>query len=235
MRVFTLVLTLSALLIGTPAAQAAHSRDRAFNWSGYRWTVRSTTQRENPGRNRWGDTRRNVRVRSDKSLAMNISDGRSVEIVGPSTGYGEYRWVVNTDLSTIDAFRVAAFFVYGMGGEQDVEFARWGDPLATTPGSWVTWRKHTRLDFDFYAVSPAAPYTILIDWRIGATRFSIRDATGATLLDRTVSSSAPGRQARPHISYWVYPGEGRNRSPFTPATIHPPVILQSFSYTAPKR
>lgn len=172
----------------------------------------------------------NVHVQRDRTLRVNISRGRSVEVVGPSTGYGTYRWVVGTDLSTIDPFRVVAFFVYGRGGEQDVEFARWGDPSGTEVGSWVTWRKHARLGFGFFAVSPAAPYTIEIDWRVGATRFSMRDATGATLLDTTVPSSRPSRRTAPHMSYWAYPGDGANRSPFTSRTVHPPVVLQSFSY-----
>ena len=229
-RTCALLLALAALAVATPAGQAAERYDRAFNWSGYRWTVRSTTQGANPGHNRWGDSRTNARVRSDKSLAVNIAAGRSVEVVGPSTGYGTYRWVVATDLSTIDAFRVAAFFVYGMGGEQDVEFARWGDASFATAGSWVTWRRQTRVGFGFFAVSAAAPYAIDIDWRIGASRFTMRDASGATLLERTFSSSAPARRAAPHISYWVYPGDGKNRSPFTAASIHPPIVVESFQY-----
>jgi hypothetical protein len=229
-----LVLALS-VLAAAPAAQAADRYDRAFNWSGYRWMVRSTTKRANPGHNRWGDSRRNVRVRSDKTLAVNISKGRSVEVVGPPTGYGRYRWVVKTNLSTIDPFRVAAFFVHGTGGEQDVEFARWGDGSLATAGSWVTWRKRTRLGFGFFVVSPAVPYTIEIDWRVGATAFAIHDASGATLLNTKFPSSAPGRHTAPHISYWVYPGHGTNVSPFTAASVHPPVVVESFTYRKPRR
>jgi hypothetical protein len=234
-RALALVFGLVGLAITAPSAHAVKQDERAFNWSGYRWTVRSTQQRENPGHNRWGDTRTNARVRSDKTLALNISGGKSVEIHGPSTGYGTYRWVVRTDMSTIDPFRVAAFFIYGNGGEQDVEFARWGDPLVDTGGSWVTWRRRTRLGFGFFKVSPAAPYTIEIDWRVGATRFAMHDASGATLLDRTFPSSAPGRQAAPRMSYWVYPGDGRNLSPFTSASVHPPVIVESFRYATLRR
>jgi hypothetical protein len=222
-------------LAAVPAAQAADRWDRTFKWSGHRWTVRSTTKPANPGPNRWGDSRRNVRVRSDKSLVLNISKGKAVDVAGPRTGYGRYRWVVRTDLSTIDPHRVAAFFVYGTRGEQDIEFSRWGDPAFPTGGSWVSWRKQTRLGFGFFAVSPAAPYTIEIDWRVGATAFAMRDASGATLLDKTFPSSAPGRHAAPHMSYWIYPGAGTNLSPFTAASVHPPLIIESFSYRKLRR
>ena len=237
-RVCALVLALAlALAVAAPAptARAADRYDRAFNWSGYRWMVRSTKQRANPGHNRWGDSRMNARVLSDKTLRVNISRGKSVEVVGPPTGFGTYRWVVRTDLSSIDPFRVAAFFVHGMGSEQDVEFSRWGIPSLSTVGTWVTWRERTRLGFGYFAVSPAAPYTIDIDWRVGATRFAVHDASGATLVDTTLPSSRPGRHTAPHMSYWSYPGRGTNLSPFTSASVHPPIIVESFKYRRMRR
>ena len=168
--------------------------------------VRSNQKPANPGHNRWGDSRSNVRVRSDKTLRLDIFAGRSVEVVGPPTGYGRYRWVVKTNLSTIDPFRVAAFFVHGTGGEQDVEFSRWGHRRADAAGTWVTWRKRTRLGFGPFGVSPAVPYTIDIDWRPGTTRFAVRDATGATLVDTTHPSSRPGP---PHRATHVVLGLSR--------------------------
>ncbi len=230
LRCAALLAVAGVVLFGT-AAQAADRYDRSFGWSGYRWSVRSTTGRADPGHNRWGDTRNNVRVRSDGTLRVNISKGKAVDVVGPRTTYGRYRWIVDSDLSTVDPFRVAAFFVHGTGGEQDVEFSRWGDPLLTTAGSWVTWRKRTRLDFDFFAVTPSPPYTVIVDWKIGVTRFAVRDRHGTTLLDRTIPSSSGGRHIAPHISYWIYPGTGTRLSPFTAATIHPPIIVRSFRYT----
>jgi hypothetical protein len=233
-RVSGLVLAFAAALVVAAPAAHADRFDRAVKWSGYHWTVRSTKHAASPGHNRWGDSRWNVRVLNDKTLRVNISKGKSVELVGPRTGYGHYHWVVKTDLSTIDPFRVAAFFVSGRGGEQDVEFSRWGHPTLTTAGSWVTWRRHTRLGFGDFAVSPAAPYTIDIDWHKGATRFTVHDASGATLVDTTHRSSRPGRHTAPRISYWVFPGQRANRSPFTAASVHPPIIVQSFKYRRTK-
>jgi hypothetical protein len=230
-----LAFALAALVVAAPAAQAADRFDRALHWSGYRWLVRSTKSPASPGHNRWGNTRWNASVLGNRALRLNISKGRSVELVGPPTGYGTYRWVVETDLSTVDPFRVAAFFVDGMGGEQDVEFSRWGHPELTTAGSWVTWRKRTRLGFGYFPVSAAAPYTIEVDWHVGATRFTVRDASGATLLNRVDRSSRPGRHTSPRMSYWIYPGQGANRSQFTAATVHPPLVVRSFKYRKSRR
>jgi hypothetical protein len=227
---FAASLALALVALSAPAAQAADRYDRFFNWSGYRWGVRTTKAPATPGDNRWGDSRQNVRVRGDKTLRVNISRGKAVEIVGPPTGYGSYRWVVETDLSTVDPFRVVAFFIHGDRGEQDIEFSRWADPLLTTPGSWVTWRKRTRLGFGLFAVSPTPPYTVIVDWRVGATRFVVRDATGAALLDTTFPSVGGGRHTAPRISYWLYPGKPGALNPYTAATVHPPVIVRSFRY-----
>lgn len=222
-----------ALLAST--AQAADRYERSLRWSGYRWLVRSTTGRSNPGLNRWDDTRNNVRVRSDGKLRINISKGRAVDVVGPPAGYGRYRWIVDTDLSTVDPFRVVAFFVHGTAGEQDLEFSRWGNPLLTTPGTWVAWRRNTRLGFDFFPVTPSTPYTLIIDRKVGMTRYAVRDGTGATLVDTTFPTTGDGRHVAAHMSYWIYPGSQARPEPFTSATRHPPVIIRSFRYTKLRR
>ena len=172
-----------------------------------------------------------MRVRADKTLRVNISKGKSVEVVGPPTGYGTYRWVVDSDLSMVDPFRVVAFFVRGTRAEQDVEFSRWGDPSLATTGTWVTWRMNKRLAFNFFPVSVGAAYTIVIDWKVGVTRYSVRDAAGTVLLDTTYATKPGGQHIAPRISYWLYPGQGANRSPFTARSVHPPIIVKSFSYT----
>jgi hypothetical protein len=217
-------------LVAAPTATAAEHGSRVVRWSGYRWVVRETTTRAAPGNNRWGDSQWNVRVRRDGSLRLNISKGKAVELIGPPTGYGHYRWTVKTDVRPVNPFRVIAFFVRGTGGEQDIEFSRWGDPLEPLVGSWVTWRRRTRLAFQMFAVPGPPPYTVMIDWRPDGTRFRLRDGAKAMLLDVTYPPVRAGRHVAPRLSYWIYPGHGTSLSPFTSATVHPPVIVQSFGY-----
>lgn len=224
-----LVIAAFAVIAGN--AQAADRYRRAFNWSGYRWMVRSTKDRADPGHNLWGDSRANVHVRADRRLVLRISRGRSVELVGPPTGYGTYRWVVDTNLAAVDPFRVVAFFVYGTAGELDLEFSRWGIPDLGTTGTWVSWRGLTRLGFASFLVSPAPPYVLQVDWKVGATRFTMQDASGALLLDVTVPSGNGGHHVAPHLSYWRFPRRGTNRAPSSAATNSPPVVVRSFRYT----
>jgi hypothetical protein len=218
-----------------PSATAAERGDRTLRWSGYTWTVRETKGRADPGNNRWGDTVWNARVRRDGSLRLNISKGKAVELIGPRTGYGTYRWVVETDVRRVDPFRVIAFFVRGTGGEQDIEFSRWGDRGQTSVGTWVSWRRRTRLKFEFFAVDGPPPYTVQITWRPKRTRYTVRDANRRVVLDQTYASSPAGRRVSPRLSYWIYPGHGSFRHRFTSKTVHPPVIVRDFSFSKLRR
>jgi hypothetical protein len=234
-RLLVAALAILALVAATPAASAAERSERVLDWSGYRWIVRKTTTRADPGHNLWGDSAWNVRKRRDGSLRLNISKGRAVELIGPPTGYGSYRWVVRSDVRKVDPFRVVAFFVRGTGGEQDIEFSRWGEAGQPLLGSWVTWRRRTRLAFEQFAVPGPPPYTVMIDWRPQGTRFRVRDGAGVLLLDLRYATARAGLHVAPRLSYWVYPGHGTQLSPFTRATVHPPVIVQSFSYRRLRR
>jgi hypothetical protein len=229
---------LAALMLVTaaiPGADAAERGDRKLRWSGYTWTVRATKGRADPGNNRWGDTRRNARVQRDGALRLRIWKGKAVELVGPPTGYGTYRWVVESDVRRVDPFRVIAFFVRGTGGEQDIEFSRWGDPEQTSVGTWVTWRRRTRLAFGFFAVDSPPPYAVRIKWQPRRTRYTVRDANRRLVLDQTYATSRAGRHVSPRISYWIYPGHGSSRHRFTRKTVHPPVIVRDFSFSKLRR
>ena len=83
------LLALVALTCAQPAS--AETYLRKLSWSGYTWKVR-LAKRENPGKNTWGDSAKNVRVQSDGSLRLGITTGRtwkSVELAGVrNLGYG---------------------------------------------------------------------------------------------------------------------------------------------------
>ena len=223
------------LLLAPIPAMAAERGERKLRWSGYTWTVRKTTGRAAPGNNLWGDTPWNARVRRDGSLRLNISKGRAVELIGPRTGYGTYRWVVSTDVRKVHPFRVIAFHVRGTGGEQDIEFSRWGEADRTDVGSWVSWRRRTRLAFEFFPVVGPPPYTVQITWRPTRTRYLVRDGQRRIMLDQTFASARAGRHVSPRISYWIYPGHGSFRPTFRRTTVHPPVIVRDFSFRRLRR
>jgi len=221
------ILALVAFASTQPAS--AETYKRTLTWSGYTWKVR-LAKRENPGRNAWGDSTKNVRVRSDGSLRLAITKGhtwRSVELGGVRRlGYGRYRWVVDTDLS--NPSNVVALFVRDMAvssaarGEQDIEFSHWYHP-DLDPGWFVSWTKQKKV-FDSFPTTNRAPYVVEITWRRRSVRFFMRDADGTVLLERTVRARTRSRLLYPRMSYWLLPGSSRAVAP-------PPVILDSFHFT----
>jgi hypothetical protein len=227
-RLILCALVASVTLTWTQSA-SAETYKRKLNWWGYTWKVR-LAKRENPGKNAWGDSRKNVHVQSDGSLRLAITKGRpwrSVELAGVrKLGYGRYRWVVNSDMS--NPSNVFALFVRDMAvssasrGEQDIEFARW-NPNDLYPGWFVSWSKKLKA-FDSFPVTDRAPYVVEITWRRRSVRFSVRDAGGTVLLDHTVSARTTGRLLYPRMSYWLLPSSPRGATP-------PPVIVDSFRFT----
>jgi hypothetical protein len=225
-----LILCALVACVTLTAAQPASAEryKRNVNWSGYTWKVR-IAERENPGRNAWGDSTKNVRVQSDGSLRLAITTGRkwgSVELAGVRRlGYGRYRWVFSTDMS--NPGNVFALFVRDMAvssashGEQDIEFARW-NANDVNPGWFVSWSKKLKA-FDSFPVTNAAPYVVEITWRPRSVRFYVRDAGGSVLLDRQVSARTTGKLLFPRMSYWLLPGSPRDVAP-------PPVIVNSFRF-----
>ena len=106
---------------------------RSIKFADRTWLVKTGT-RVGPGPNDFSDTTENVRV--DKvtdylHLAITKSKDRWVcaEVVADeSLGYGEYRWTVAGDLSTLDPRTVLGLFTYETTRREiDFELSRWGD------------------------------------------------------------------------------------------------------------
>ena len=215
------------------AAQPAVAR--TLNWSGYAWDVRNQGLSE-PGPNTWSDSPANV-VLDGSSLVLSIAKdaaGRwnSAEIDNQRhLGYGTYRWVVETDLSTIDGYEVLGMFTWGdvppSNNEIDIEAARWGN-LAWPSGSGTVWQ-----DFDrdrsqekTFSYSNRPPYVNQFTWEPGRVTYRITDATGAVLFDWVVTSGVPAPSTEvPMINYWRF----ENRAPAAPKSIR----LSSFTFTPP--
>jgi hypothetical protein len=204
---------------------------RTVSWSGYSWFVRHQG-RANPGWNRWSDSGANVRVSGTDLLLSVVKDKSgawtSAEIDNQKPlGYGTYRWVVASDLSTADPSQVLGMFTYGGSSvdEIDMEASRWGNPLWAS-GSAVVWqdvRTHTR-EYEAFNYSAYPPYVHQFTWSPGRISFLITDATGAVLLDWTVTSGVPTPAGQiPIINFWRF----HNVAPAGLTTVR----LSSFSWT----
>ena len=187
---------------------------RTIEWSGYTWDVRSQGLSQ-PGPNVWSDSEANVSVDRGELVLAIVKDGSgtwtSAQVDNQQhLGYGTYRWVVNSDLSTIDAHDVLGLFTWGdappSNNEIDIEAARWGN-LAWPSGSGTVWQdsaadKNWSQSFRF---SEKPPYVAQFTWQPGVVKYLITDATGAVLFDKTVTAGVPVPSVEvPIINYWRF-------------------------------
>lgn len=193
----------------------ATSAARTITWSGYIWDVRPAGTAQGPGPNDWSDSTANVQVQGSDLLLSIVKNSAgnwtSSEIDNQQhLGYGTYRWVVDTDLSALDANEVLGMFTYGgsdpSNNEIDIEPSHWGD-LLNPSGSVTVWQNANAglSEERYFSYSPHPPYVNQFIWSPGRIDYLITDATGATLLAWTVSSGVPIPSIEvPVINYWRY-------------------------------
>lgn len=199
------------MLLPTVARSAA----RTISWSGYNWDVRPAGTAQGPGPNDWSDSTDNVQVQGTDLLLSIVKDASgnwtSSEVDNQQhLGYGTYRWVVDSDLSALDANEVLGMFTYGGSGpsnnEIDIEPSHWGN-LSWPTGSVTVWQNaganlSEGRDFNY---SSHPPYVNQFTWLPGRIDYLITDATGATLLAWTVTSGVPTPSSEvPVINYWRF-------------------------------
>ena len=208
-----LILPLLALQLFLPTI--ATGAARTISWSGYTWDVRPAGTAQEPGPNDWSDSSANVQVQGSDlllSIVKNSSGSWTSSEVDNEQhlGYGTYRWVVDTDLSGLDANEVLGMFTYGgsdpSNNEIDIEPSHWGN-MSYPTGSATVWQNANaglseERDFSY---SGRPPYVNQFTWSPGRIDYLITDATGATLLAWSVTSGVPTPSTEvPVINYWRF-------------------------------
>jgi hypothetical protein len=213
----------------------ATSAARSISWSGYTWDVRPTGSGE-PGPNQWSDSDANVHVDGSDLVLSIVKDPSgqwtSAEVDNQQhLGYGTYRWVVTTDLSTLDANEVLGMFTYGgsspSNNEIDIEPSHWGH-LGWPTGSATVWQDAAagRSQSKTFDYSARPPYVNQFTWTPGAISYLVTDATGATLFRWTTTSGVPTASSEvPMVNYWRF-------DDVPPAGVRS-MRLSSFSWWAP--
>jgi len=123
-----------------------------LQFSGYDWTVKSSSRRVGPGPNYFSDSNDNVTVDSQGQLHLKITQREGhwycAEIVSTrSLGYGTYRFYLDTAVDNLDPQVVLGMFTWSDARdfehrEIDIEISRWGQ-VDNKNGQFVV-QPHTR-------------------------------------------------------------------------------------------
>src|SRR3989442_12920365 len=122
------------LALLTVAAEAQYPR--LIDFSGYTWSVKTSTGKVGPGPNYFSDSTSSVWVDAQGRLHMKIlkNKGRwycSEVILQESLGYGTYRFYLDSAVDGLDPSVVLGLFTWNDAPdynhrEIDIEFSRWG-------------------------------------------------------------------------------------------------------------
>jgi thrombospondin type 3 repeat protein len=112
---------------------------RFFHWSGYDWTVKTSTSPVGPGPNYFSDSTNNVFVDSQNRLHLRITNDGGIwhcaEVVTESTpGYGTYQFHLGSNTDALDPNVTLGLFTWSNESdfsdrEMDNECGRWENPL----------------------------------------------------------------------------------------------------------
>jgi hypothetical protein len=112
---------------------------RFFHWSGFDWTVKTSTSPVGPGPNYFSDSTNNVFIDSQGRLHLRITnDGGTwhcAEVVTESTpGYGTYQFHLGSNIDGLDPDVTLGLFTWSNESdfsdrEMDNECGRWENPL----------------------------------------------------------------------------------------------------------
>jgi hypothetical protein len=205
-------------------------------FSGYNWTVKDSAGQEvGPGGNVFAREAATVDRLGRLTLRVMKKGGRWVcgEVVGPTLGYGTYRWVVESGLDRQDPSSVLGLFTWSDDPKEnhqeiDFESSRWGD--AKAPNFQFVVQPH---DLDgnmrrFTATGLTQPERVEFTWRPGQVDFvSFTYREGRWRQRKSWRRSGAGvpafSDAAPRMNLWMFRAAAPARDQW--------VVLRSFSFT----
>ena len=203
----------------SPARPAAPPGIVTFD--GYPWTVKASPSPIGPGPNLFAAD--GPRVDASGALHLRIMDTasgwESSEVVlGPTLGYGTYRWALRGPVSTLDPNVVLGLFTYDSSDtsssnrEIDFEASRLGDVWATSNAQFVVQPWSTPGNLRQFTLAQGLVTTVSWTWLPGQVTFSaqVTKADGRTLPTQSWtsrSSSVPDSSTEQvHMNLWLFRG-----------------------------
>ena len=190
MKNYILILALiGATAQGAPNPRAILNRDKAFSandaaavsfssrfwWSDREWEIKSSgLEFVGPGPNLFSDSTDNVWIDDQDRLHLKITRSRrsyycaEVKSVEPLP-YGTFRWMLESPVDNLDPNVVLGLFTWSdtsvfANGEVDIEFSRWGDPIAPNAQYVVQPYYYPGHMFEFYLPSGVVPTVHSFTW-----------------------------------------------------------------------
>jgi hypothetical protein len=213
----------------TPAAASP----RTLSFSGYTWTIKTSTRRVGPGPNYF--SKKNAWVDGFGQLHLAITKSRRHWTVGEvvntrSLGYGTYTWVLGSRVDNLDPNMVLGLFTYDSvdpsfnNREIDIEASRWGNASDPTNAQFVVQPYTTVGNVMRITQGPSVPTTLSFTWTATRLSFSAPGASPASWT-YTGSDNPPLGAALADMNLWL----DRGHAPMFGAGAE--VIVQSFTFT----
>ncbi|HDS07819.1 MAG TPA: hypothetical protein ENO05_09350 [Bacteroides sp.] len=187
-----------------------------IRFSGFDWSAVTSGPRSiPPGPNQFSGSRENVWVDKQGRLHLKItcSDGQwkcAGVILRGAVAHGRYCFKVSTNLDELNEYVVAGMFLYRDDhNEADIEFSRWGNPLAEA-GQYALQPYDRDGNVHRFSMEDAGERsTHIIDWKPESVSFLSHSGHGEFygrigFAGRT--GSAPG-SSQQLISSWTYRGQ----------------------------
>ena len=218
------------------AATAVGVPTRTVHFSGYDWTVKSSTRKVGPGPNFFSTSTDNVWVDSHGDLHLKITKVQKhwyvAEVVNTaSLGYGTYTWVLDSRVDDLDTNAVLGMFTYNENDpafanrEIDIEASRWGKPKDPTNAQFVVQPAATNGNLRRITQGSGVPATFSFTWTATSLSWTAPGASPRTYVYRGTGRPPSGGE-QPRINLWLYRGRqprGRqpSRSSSTPSRSRP--------------
>jgi hypothetical protein len=221
--------------IGAPtAAPSRPPPTRTISFSGYTWTVKSSSGKVGPGPNYFSSSADNVQVDSVDRLHLRVTyvNGRwyCAEVVNTqSLGYGTYSFTLDSPVDALDPSVTLGLFTWSdrpqyAHRELDIEFARWGNAADPTNGQYVVQPYDSPGHLTRITQSGAATSTQSFTWSRSSVAFSSPSATPSSwVFSGSGVPLAGGEHA--HMNLWLFQGQ----APTDGQEVE--VVVKAFSFT----
>lgn len=232
-RLLVLLAAAAALLAVAAVALAGRPGGGpvTLQFSGYEWTVKSSSRKIGPGPNFFSTA--NAWVDANGALHLRIAKSGNrwqvAEVISKlSFGYGTYTWELGSAVHALDPNVVLGLFTWNDDPaynhrELDIEFADWGNPADTTNGQFVVQPYSTAGNLVRFTQPPGTvPSTQSVTWRPGSVAFASTGVPDWTYSGPDVPVPG-GENAR--MNLWLF----RGQPPTNGEAVE--IVIRSFTFT----